>query len=84
MKSQEQARRVFDIEIAALKAVRAHLDGAFDIAVEMIIQILTNRGKIVVVGVGKSGNIGTKIAATLTSTGSTSGGCPTWRPWNHL
>ncbi|MDZ4815155.1 MAG: KpsF/GutQ family sugar-phosphate isomerase [Verrucomicrobiota bacterium] len=72
MKSQEQARRVFDIEIAALKAVRAHLDGAFDIAVEMIIQILTNRGKIVVVGVGKSGNIGTKIAATLTSTGSTS------------
>jgi arabinose-5-phosphate isomerase len=66
------ARKVFAIELAALKAVRAQLDGAFNAAVELIVQTLRQRGKIVVVGIGKSGNIGHKIAATLTSTGSTS------------
>jgi len=67
-----RAREVFDIELAALKVVRAQLDGAFDAAVELVVQSLRQRGKIVVVGVGKSGNVGQKIAATLTSTGSTS------------
>ena len=64
------ARKVFDIELAALKAVRAQLDAHFNTAVETIIETLRNRGKIVVVGIGKSGNIGRKISATLTSTGS--------------
>jgi len=67
-----QARKVFDIELAALKVVRAQLDGAFSQAVELLVQTLRQRGKIIVVGVGKSGNVGQKIAATLTSTGSTS------------
>ncbi len=67
-----QARRVFDVEVAALKAVRAQLDGAFNDAVELLAGTLRQRGKIIVVGIGKSGNIGHKIAATLTSTGSTS------------
>ena len=67
-----QARQVFDIEIAALKAVRRELDGAFAAAVETIVQAVKRRGKIVIVGIGKSGNIGQKIAATFTSTGSTS------------
>jgi arabinose-5-phosphate isomerase len=67
-----RARNVFDIELGALRAVRAQLDGSFDLAVERIVETLRQRGKIVVVGVGKSGNIGQKIAATLTSTGSTS------------
>ena len=67
-----RARAVFDIELAALKAVRAQLDEAFDRAVDLIVETLRCRGKIVVVGIGKSGNIGQKIAATLTSTGSTS------------
>jgi arabinose-5-phosphate isomerase len=67
-----KARQVFDIEIAALKKVRAQLDKSFDRAVEIIIEAVKRRGKIVVVGIGKSGNIGQKIAATLTSTGSTS------------
>jgi arabinose-5-phosphate isomerase len=67
-----QARKVFDIELAALKSVRARLDGTFDDAVELIVETLNRRGKIVVVGIGKSGHIGGKIAATLTSTGSTS------------
>lgn len=67
-----QARAVFDTELAALKAVRARLDESFSRAVEVIVETLRQRGKIIVVGIGKSGNIGQKIAATLTSTGSTS------------
>jgi arabinose-5-phosphate isomerase len=72
MKHLDQARKVFDIELAALKAVRAQLDASFDDAVETIADALARRAKIVVVGIGKSGNVGQKIAATLTSTGSTS------------
>jgi arabinose-5-phosphate isomerase len=68
----DRARRVFDIELAAIKAVRQQLDGAFEAAVELLVQTLRQRGKIVIVGIGKSGNVGYKIAATLTSTGSTS------------
>jgi len=68
----KRARQVFDIEWAALKAVRQQLDGKFDAAVDVIVEALSQRGKIVVVGIGKSGNVGQKIAATLTSTGSTS------------
>jgi arabinose-5-phosphate isomerase len=67
-----QARKVFDIELAALKAVRAQLDGAFVEAVELVVETLRRRGKVIVVGIGKSGHVGHKLAATLTSTGSTS------------
>ena len=67
-----RARQVFDIEWAALKAVRQQLDDKFDAAVNVIVEALGQRGKIVVVGIGNSGNVGQKIAATLTSTGSTS------------
>lgn len=67
-----RAREVFDVELAALKSVRALLDHSFDQAVELAVDTLRRRGKIVIVGIGKSGNIGRKIAATLTSTGSTS------------
>jgi arabinose-5-phosphate isomerase len=67
-----QARKVFDIEQGALRAVKAQLDGAFDDAVGLVEEALRRRNKVVVVGIGKSGNIGQKIAATLTSTGSTS------------
>jgi arabinose-5-phosphate isomerase len=66
-----QARKVFDIELAALKAVRAQLDSSFDAAVGTVVETLKRRGKIVIIGIGKSGNVGAKIAATLTSTGST-------------
>ena len=67
-----RAREVFEVELAALKAVRDQLDASFDRAVELVVQTLSRRGKIVVAGIGKSGHIGHKIAATLTSTGSTS------------
>ncbi len=63
---------MFGIELDALKRVRAQLDAAFDRAVDVIVQVLGRRGKVVVVGIGKSGNIGQKIAATLTSTGTSS------------
>jgi len=72
MSHVNRAREVFDIELAGLKAVRARLDAAFNQAVEFIVSALRAHGKIVVVGIGKSGNVGQKIAATLTSTGSTS------------
>jgi arabinose-5-phosphate isomerase len=72
MSHLSRARAVFDIELAALKEVRAQLDGAFAEAVEVIVESLRQRGKVVIVGIGKSGNVGQKIAATLTSTGTTS------------
>jgi len=72
MRYLAHARQVFDTEMAALRAVRNQLDGAFEQAVEAIVETLRQRGKIIVVGIGKSGNIGHKISATLTSTGSTS------------
>jgi arabinose-5-phosphate isomerase len=65
------ARKVFAIELAALKKVRAQLDHSFVRAVDLIVAALGQRGKVVIVGIGKSGNVGQKIAATLTSTGST-------------
>jgi len=66
-----RAREVFAIELAALKAVGAALDESFDRAVDLVVAALARRDKLVVVGIGKSGNIGRKIAATLSSTGST-------------
>lgn len=66
-----RALEVFDIELAALRKVRGQLDHHFDRAVDLVVAALRQRAKLVVVGVGKSGNIGQKIAATLTSTGST-------------
>jgi len=66
-----KAREVFDIELGALKSVRRLLDESFDQAVNVIMDALSRRGKVVIVGIGKSGNVGCKIAATLTSTGST-------------
>jgi arabinose-5-phosphate isomerase len=67
-----RAHEVFDIELAGLRKVRGQLDQSFDLAVELIVEAVARRGKIVVVGIGKSGNVGQKISATLTSTGSTS------------
>src|SRR4051812_5271457 len=72
MQHLARAREVFDIEVAALKAVRSRLDQNFELAVASILECLRQRGKIITVGIGKSGNVGHKIAATLTSTGSTS------------
>jgi arabinose-5-phosphate isomerase len=66
-----KARTVIETEIEGLRRISSHLDESFIEAVEILHHTLDHRGKIVVVGVGKSGNIGHKIAATLNSTGAT-------------
>ena len=73
----DSARRVVDLEIAALRKLRVRLGDPvagrqFERAVELLLACLKRRGKIVVTGIGKSGIIGHKVAATLTSTGATS------------
>lgn len=66
----ERGRRIFNLELAEARAVGERLDETFAQAVEMIRTAAEARRKVVVVGVGKSGHIGEKIAATLTSTGT--------------
>ena len=66
----EKAKRVFEIEIRELQRLRERLGEDFSRAVGLIKDAVDARGKVVVVGVGKSGHIGGKIASTLTSTGS--------------
>lgn len=66
----EKAARVLDLEIAELQRLRQRLGENFVRAIELIKEAVEARGKMIVLGVGKSGHIGKKIAATLTSTGS--------------
>ena len=66
----KKAGRVLDIEIVELQRLRDRLSENFSHAVDLIKDAVDKRGKVVVVGVGKSGHIGGKIASTLTSTGS--------------
>ena len=61
------AHRTFDIEAQALLGLKERAGSAFTAAVELI---LGCRGRVVVMGMGKSGHIGRKIAATLSSTGT--------------
>lgn len=62
-----QARRVLAIEADALRTVASRLDHGFPDAVHLI---LACSGRVVVSGMGKSGHVGSKIAATLASTGT--------------
>lgn len=62
-----RARQVLKEESNALKKAAAYLDKNFEKAVKLM---LDTSGKIVVVGIGKSGLVGRKIAATLSSTGT--------------
>ena len=66
----EKGKRVLEIEIFELNRLRDRLGDDFSRAVQVIKEAVDNRGKVVVIGVGKSGQIGSKIASTLTSTGS--------------
>ncbi|MCV2218283.1 KpsF/GutQ family sugar-phosphate isomerase [Thauera sp. Sel9] len=61
------ARRVLRIEAAAVAALADRLGTAFERAVQLILQ---RRGRVIVTGIGKSGHIARKIAATLASTGT--------------
>lgn len=60
---------VFSTEIQSLELVSKSLDENFSKAIELMLQV---KGRVVVTGMGKSGHIGAKIAATLASTGTPS------------
>jgi arabinose-5-phosphate isomerase len=63
------AKRVFDTEIESLQYVADSLDDEFS---RVVAAILKTTGKLIVIGIGKSGIIGKKIAATFASTGTPS------------
>jgi len=67
--SLQSARRVLETEAAALTALAASLGASFHEAIEMI---SAAEGRVIVTGMGKSGHVGSKIAATLASTGTPS------------
>ncbi|MBX3655658.1 MAG: KpsF/GutQ family sugar-phosphate isomerase [Ramlibacter sp.] len=61
------AQETFDIEAAAVQGLKARTGEAFALAVERMLAV---RGRVVVMGIGKSGHIARKVAATLASTGT--------------
>jgi len=63
----EQAKKVLAIEAAAIQSLIPRINGQFTAAIKMI---LTGKGRVIVTGMGKSGLVGKKIAATLASTGT--------------
>ena len=64
------AKEVFDIELEGIAALRDELDESFVALVDRCAAAVDAGGKIVLTGVGKSGYIGKKIAATLSSVGN--------------
>ena len=65
----EEGRRAIEVEIEGLRRVRERLDGQFEEAARLI---LSSKGRVIITGIGKSGLVGRKIAATLASTGTPS------------
>ena len=72
MNYTEKARLVIELEIEELGRLGERIGESFGRAIETLMDCLTAKRKIVVCGVGKSGNIGRKLVATLNSTGATS------------
>lgn len=66
-----KARAVIGMEAESLREMSARIGSEFGTAVKILRDSLESHGKIVIVGVGKSGNVGHKIAATFNSTGAT-------------
>lgn len=65
------ARQALDIEARALHELRARLDGESGVAFARAVQmVLACKGRVAIMGMGKSGHVGRKIAATLASTGT--------------
>lgn len=65
----ERARQILDIEKNALSDLAASLDETFEKAIDLIVE---TKGRVVVTGMGKSGLVGKKISATLSSVGTPS------------
>ena len=66
----ERAKEVFDIEINGVQALRDGLGEHFETLVKNCASTIEKGGKLVITGIGKSGYIGKKMAATLSSVGS--------------
>jgi len=66
--SLQVARKVIELEMAGVEQLLSELDETFENAVELI---FNRKGRVIVTGLGKSGAVGRKIAATLASTGTT-------------
>ncbi len=65
------ALRTVDLEMDGLRALREALEGELgDRVLQAVASILKQRGRLIVTGMGKSGHVGKKIAATLSSTGT--------------
>ncbi len=62
----DEARKVFELEANAIQALSQHVDEHFERVVNMI---LACKGRIIFFGVGKSGHVGRKVAATMASIG---------------
>jgi arabinose-5-phosphate isomerase len=62
-----EARKVFAIEMASLQKIQQELDGNFT---SLVKEILACTGRVILTGMGKSGHIGRKIAATMSSLGT--------------
>ena len=61
------ARRVFEFAGEAIRSLSEALDGEFTRAIDVLLSV---KGRVIVSGMGKSGHIASKIAATLASTGT--------------
>jgi arabinose-5-phosphate isomerase len=69
MNIKKELKKVFQIELDALALAKSRVDSDFEKAVKILMEC---RGKVVISGIGKSGLIGQKIAATMSSTGTPS------------
>ncbi|KZN58141.1 D-arabinose 5-phosphate isomerase [Pseudoalteromonas luteoviolacea CPMOR-1] len=65
----ESAKRVLEIEQKAISELNQYIDNTFTQACELMLDCV---GRVIVIGMGKSGHIGNKVAATLASTGTPS------------
>ena len=65
------AVRTLELECEGLEALRAHLDSKLrDAFAEAVVTLASAKGRVIVTGIGKSGHVGQKIAATFASTGT--------------
>lgn len=70
MNFQQRAKEVIEVEIAGMEKVRGQIGDSFSTAIEWILDVVKNGGKVVVTGVGKNFHIGQKMVATFNSTGT--------------
>lgn len=70
MSDKKTAIKVLETEIAGLTKLKASIDDSFTKAVETIASLKKTQGRLIIAGIGKSGHVARKIAATMASTGT--------------